>query len=160
MTSRKPSQKEVSQALDLTNRLAKAESKAPSLDDLKSELGDAVQATVNEEGSVHGKIHGKEALFRAWDMQGDYFKAKEEAVNELRGTPKHIQMIDRQGRQRWATEEQEDRTTRKHGAKRLYVAGRRRRLDDGEKLRGRIPFDFEDDELVKPDPSPPTTSGF
>lgn len=144
--SRKPSKQEISQALDLTNRLAKAEEKAPSLSDLKSELGDAVQATVNEEGSVNGTIRGKDALFRAWDMQGDYFKAKEEAVNNLRGTPKRIPMVDRHGKMRWVTEENEARTAKKLGARRLYIAGRRRRLGDGEKLRGRIPFDFEDEE--------------
>lgn len=144
-TSRKLSEREVSQALDLTSRFAKAAEKAPSLTDLKDELGDAVQATVDSEGQVNGKIQGKDALFRAWDMQRDYFKAKGEITQEMQAGVRRLPMVDRNGRTRFVAEEREDFSARKHGSKRLYIPGRRRRLRDGEKLRGRVPFDFEED---------------
>ena len=144
-TSRKLSEKEVSQALDLTSRFAKVQEKAPSLDDMKHELGDAVQATVDGEGQVNGTIRGKDALFRAWDMQGDYFKAKAEVVQTMQAGIHKVPMVDRHGNVRLVREEMEDFRGRKKGYRRLYVAGRRQRLEDGYKVRGRVPFDFEDE---------------
>jgi len=143
MTTRSPS--EVQRALEVTEALEKAERKAPSLDDLKAELGDAVQATVDDNGQVSGKIVGHHAVMRAWQMQTDYHMARSDIAEQRQAGVRRIPMRDRGGRLRFVTEEREDHSAKKHGSRRLIaVSGKRRRLRDGERISGRVPFDFEE----------------
>jgi hypothetical protein len=141
-------EREISQALDVTDKLQKAHDKAPSLDDLKAELGDAVQATVDSEGRVNGTIRGHDAVMRAWQMQHPYHMARADIAENRQATVQRVPMRGRDGKVRYVAEEREDRSGRKHGAVRLASVrfGKPRRVDEFKRLSGRVPFDFEEEE--------------
>lgn len=103
---------------DDLGKLQKAEEKAPSLDDLKAELGPALTATVDDQGRVSGRIEGHDAVFRAWEMQKAHHLAKAEVAEEMGSRVERVEMRYPDGSKHVVPAQREDELARRKGARR------------------------------------------
>ena len=129
---------ETNQALEKQARLK------PQWDDIRAETG--IRPEAKPDGTYEANFTAKDAegrkkMQRIFEMYGDYHRSQEVRSNERNSKVRRIIMKDAKGRMREVPEHIEDETGRKHGARRP-IAGRRKPL---ERLRGRVPFDFEDE---------------
>lgn len=130
--SKTPSPSETQQALTSTAVIEKADAHRPGWGDLVSEGVIDHLPEPGADGEPETTVRGHENVVRLMQMneranliEGDYGLERQTGI-------RRIPMRDRHGRVRLVVEQNEDRSARKHGARRLATVIGRRQVDFSE----------------------------